>query len=325
MFNGSLTKKTNQIGGILANGKKMLEALEILVVDDDEATLHEVMDTLESGGYVCHGAQTIADACSRYFDSPRIGVIIVDIGLKGEIGLDLPEQVRGDALWRNPSFIFLTAYDQLSFVVRAMRVGAADYLVKPVSRQDLLDAVKRVVDIHVSAIRALNNAVADWSRRVVRQPTAMDQPSARSDKAPGSSGEAWPEAQSLLTAKTDLDESLTHVLQIRKDIVRQNVNFSPWDASIDILLELLAARQEDRILSATKLLVSRRLPQTTILRHIDKLAERGFIMRRSDPADRRRTILDIAEEGIAHVKCFADLFGGIVLKQGLSDRTTTAQ
>lgn len=294
--------------------------VELLLVEDDEAALAAVTDTLAGEGYVCHGARTLADARRLYFEHPRIGVIVADIGLAGESGLELPEQIRGDMLLRCPSFIFLTACDQIEVVVEAMRLGAADFLVKPVARDKLLATVDSVVEAYLAARRALTDVVAGWGRGGAPGPSAPEEAPAASNGVAESNDEPQSEAIPAATTDAGQTDNVRRIMQIRQDILRRDGMVAPWDADIDILLELLTARQAGRILSATKLMVSRKLPQTTILRHIDKLVERGLVLRSRDPKDCRRTNLEVTEEGARHVTAFAEQFCGVVLGQSRSDR-----
>jgi len=128
----------------------------LLLVEDAQATLAGIDEILTGEGYTCHATQTIADARRLYFEHPRIGVILADVGLRGESGLELPEQLRGEMLWRNPSLLFLTIFDDLNVVIEAMGLGASDYLVKPVSRDKLLATVDRIAETYVASRRALS-------------------------------------------------------------------------------------------------------------------------------------------------------------------------
>lgn len=298
-------------------------SVELLLVEDDEASLAAVTDTLAGEGYVCHGARNLADARRLYFDHPRIGVVVADIGLSGESGLELPEQLRGDMLLRNPSFIFLTAYDQISVVIEAMRLGAADYLLKPIARDKLLAAVERIAEAYMASRRVLSDIMAEWGRGGAPLPPTRNEPAAAPNGEARSNENPRSEAIPAATTDAGQTDNVGRMMQIREDIIRRDGMLAPWDADIDILLELLVARQAGRVLSATKLLVSRKVPQTTILRHIDKLVERGFVLRRNDPTDRRRTNLEVTEAGMQHVMAFADRFGVVVLGQDLSDRAAT--
>lgn len=75
------------------------------------------------------------------------------------------------------------------------------------------------------------------------------------------------------------------------------------DPAWDILLDLyLAARAQKRI-SVTSACIASAAPATTALRWIEVLANRGLIVRAPDPADRRRTFVDLAPGVAARIEC----------------------
>ncbi len=67
------------------------------------------------------------------------------------------------------------------------------------------------------------------------------------------------------------------------------------DPAWDMLLDLTAARLEGQRVSVSSLCIAAAVPTTTALRWIRTLVSRGFLVRTPDPADARRSFLDIAE------------------------------
>ena len=77
----------------------------------------------------------------------RFHAVIMDIGMPGINGLDAAERIRE---WdKDCAIIFLTAYDEFSYAKRAISVRALDYLLKPVSEEELLTALEEAFS-HVS-------------------------------------------------------------------------------------------------------------------------------------------------------------------------------
>lgn len=64
----------------------------------------------------------------------------------------------------------------------------------------------------------------------------------------------------------------------------------------DILLDLYSARSAGREVTVTSACAAARVPNTTALRHIGNLEERGMIIRLADPEDRRRSILRLSDK-----------------------------
>jgi FixJ family two-component response regulator len=74
----------------------------------------------------------------------RPGCLILDVRLPGASGLDLQHQLARSG---NPKpIIFLTGHGDIPMTVQAMKLGAVDFLTKPVRDQSLLDAVVAAIE-----------------------------------------------------------------------------------------------------------------------------------------------------------------------------------
>lgn len=85
------------------------------------------------------------------------------------------------------------------------------------------------------------------------------------------------------------------------------------DPAWDVLLELLEAELVHRRVSISDLFSAAAVPPSTALRWINRLEERGLVLRHSDPHDRRRVFIELAPEtSRALYLYFAELFTPIV-------------
>jgi FixJ family two-component response regulator len=109
------------------------------VVDDDESFRTAVTRLLRAAGYEvrCHSS---AGEFLLAHPENTPGCVVLDIRMPGPSGLDLQTAFEGreDAL----PIIFLTGQGDIPSSVRAMKAGAVDFLVKPVQRAALLNAVQ---------------------------------------------------------------------------------------------------------------------------------------------------------------------------------------
>lgn len=119
-----------------------------LVVDDDPGIRQSLRVCLESEGAWVHQAAT-ADGCLDALDRCRFDVVFLDLWLGSESGLDvLPEILRRQT---DVGVVVITAYATYESAVEAMRWGAADYLPKPFTPEQVRSAARRVVT--ASALR----------------------------------------------------------------------------------------------------------------------------------------------------------------------------
>lgn len=111
---------------------------QIFVVDDDGLVRESLVDLFASVGL-----HATAFASTRAFlEAPRDDVpscLVLDVRMPEESGLDLQRRMHDQGL-RIP-IIFITGHADVPMSVRAMKLGAVNFLPKPFREQELLDAV----------------------------------------------------------------------------------------------------------------------------------------------------------------------------------------
>ncbi|MCE9575618.1 MAG: sigma-54 dependent transcriptional regulator [Deltaproteobacteria bacterium] len=120
----------------------------ILVVDDDATIRLALTAQLADEGYRTIAAESIAAATAALRDA-AIDLVLLDIRLKDGDGLTLLEQLRAT----RPALpvIIATAFGDSARAIRAMRLGAFEYVTKPFDLEALLATVSRAVATPVTA------------------------------------------------------------------------------------------------------------------------------------------------------------------------------
>ena len=114
----------------------------VLVVDDEPAMRTALQANFQRAGWIVEAAGCVADAMSvvrgKMFD-----LVVTDVRMGDGDGFELLDYMRRGS----PAIpvILLTAYGSVPEAVRSMRDGAVDYLVKPVSFEQLEAAARRIV------------------------------------------------------------------------------------------------------------------------------------------------------------------------------------
>ena len=122
-----------------------LDALKVLVVDDDHDTLDVVRQLLELAGAEVVSAASADEALALLRRTPP-DVLVSDIGMPGQDGYELIRRVRGlspDQGGRIPAAA-LTAFTQADHRQRALSAGYQVYLAKPIEPGELTAAVARL-------------------------------------------------------------------------------------------------------------------------------------------------------------------------------------
>lgn len=116
---------------------------------DDEPVVHAMLEKIiaTSGLPVelCGSATTAEEALSQA-EQLKPDVLLMDIQLGDTSGLELAAQMP-EALGYSPRLIYLTAYGRFDYAREAIRLGAVDYLLKPINPQELRGALRRAVNM----------------------------------------------------------------------------------------------------------------------------------------------------------------------------------
>lgn len=107
----------------------------ILLVEDDQLTAKGLEYLLERAGYVVKAAPDLASACIIIADS-HYDVALLDISLPDGESFDFANRLK--ATFPETILIFLTAKDGEDDIVRGLKLGADDYVVKPFRSRELL-------------------------------------------------------------------------------------------------------------------------------------------------------------------------------------------
>jgi len=119
--------------------------VNILLVEDEELFAKAVAKRLSASGHLCRLAGSIEDAL-RHVDGPndRPQLILLDERLPDGSGVEFLEHLSQLPHDEVPAVIVMTAFSDVDHAVRAMKLGALDYLKKPVDLDQLSLAVERV-------------------------------------------------------------------------------------------------------------------------------------------------------------------------------------
>lgn len=110
----------------------------VYIVDDDPAVRDSIAFLVSSVGYR-HAACASASELLDTFDDERPSCIVLDVRLPGVSGLELQRDLVGRKV--AAGVIFISGHGDIPKAVRAMRMGAVDFLEKPFDDQVLLDRI----------------------------------------------------------------------------------------------------------------------------------------------------------------------------------------
>jgi len=115
----------------------------IIVADDESLARQSVAELLREEGYHVYEAAD-GQAALQLLEEVDVDLILSDLRMPGVDGLALLQKVR--ELYPQTMVVLMTAYASVETVVEALRLGAQDYLLKPLLFDDLLHKVRRLLE-----------------------------------------------------------------------------------------------------------------------------------------------------------------------------------
>ncbi|HEV2734014.1 MAG TPA: response regulator, partial [Longimicrobiaceae bacterium] len=125
--------------------------MRILVVDDERAIRFSLAELLEAEGHEVREAEHAPAALAMLEDDPA-DLVLSDLSMPAMDGMQLLEEVRA----RHPAtlFVLLTAFGDERTAVRALKLGAYDYVPKPFDNEEIRAIARRAREL--LALRAEN-------------------------------------------------------------------------------------------------------------------------------------------------------------------------
>ncbi len=115
---------------------------QVLIVDDEAIVRESVRDWLVTSGFTVSTAASGEEALEMA-SGQDFGVVVLDIRLPGMTGLKTLQALR--ALKPNIKAIMITAYPTPEFCEEAAKLGALDFVVKPVAPEDLENLINKAL------------------------------------------------------------------------------------------------------------------------------------------------------------------------------------
>jgi len=124
----------------------------ILVIDDEEHIRRMMSLTLEAAGYQVGEAKDGAEGLRLYADGSRWDVVVLDQRMPGMDGLETLRLIKSQN--RDARVVMATAYASIELAVDTMKLGATDFVRKPMTPGVLRNAVSAALSKIASSVKA---------------------------------------------------------------------------------------------------------------------------------------------------------------------------
>ena len=121
---------------------------QVLLIDDDRSVLEMVEEALKSHGMVVHPFNDGRRALGllEQASGPAFDLVVSDINMDGMDGFDVIHRVK--SIRPHLPVVLMTAESSVDYAIRAMRMGAANFFMKPVPIREMVKSVFHLVEAH---------------------------------------------------------------------------------------------------------------------------------------------------------------------------------
>jgi len=120
------------------------EPSAILIADSDPVLRRFVGALLSHNGYQAHEAPD-AETAIRLATALKPRLVVLDLMLPGRDGFEVINSLKADAATARIPVMVLSVKDREEDVVKALNLGAEDYVGKPFSTQELLARIRKIL------------------------------------------------------------------------------------------------------------------------------------------------------------------------------------
>ncbi len=114
----------------------------ILIVDDEPIVRESIRDWLMDAGYQVATAESGEEAL-KMMEQQDFSLVVLDVRLPGKTGISVLKEIK--AVKPLVKSIIITAYPSVELAIEAMKLGAVDYLIKPVAPDDLEKLIRETL------------------------------------------------------------------------------------------------------------------------------------------------------------------------------------
>ncbi len=123
-----------------------MDKLKRILAVDDEPNMRRLLEiSLRQAGYQPLSAANGRDALD-ILKAEQVDLVVSDLHMPGMSGLELLKQIRDDN--EAIPFIMVTAQGEIKTAIEAMKLGAADYILRPFDLEVLEVAIAKALDVH---------------------------------------------------------------------------------------------------------------------------------------------------------------------------------
>jgi len=214
------------------------ERISILIIDDEKQFTEELDYFFKNSNYESYETNT-AEEGRKILSSHLIDLLILDVRLPGVNGLDILKEVK--IQYPNMEVIIISAHGDMDTVIKAMRLGAFDYLRKPFRFIDIQIAIERThkylqLQRMLKRMEEKNSLISKSLEEKIERQFIGISPGIKEVFEQAVTAASYPDANVLITGESGTGKEniarIIHYSSARKDAVLYAVNCSAITESL---------------------------------------------------------------------------------------------
>ncbi|SMP05785.1 regulatory protein, Fis family [Desulfurobacterium pacificum] len=119
--------------------------MKVLIVDDEKGIRETIKEILQDEGYEVF-TEEIGSNVERKIEEVNPDIIILDLFLPGMSGMDVLEKIHATGEIKRRAVIIVSGHGTVETSVKALKLGAFDFLEKPIKYDKLMEAIENAVE-----------------------------------------------------------------------------------------------------------------------------------------------------------------------------------
>ncbi len=161
---GTLTASIAALQGSIDQRQRAPRDSRLMIVDDESINIEVVKAYLEDEGFENFITSTDSLATIDLIRRELPDIVLLDINMPGISGLEILETMQSDSQLSLIPTVILTASNDPQIKLKALRLGASDFLAKPVDPSELMLRVENVL-----AVKAYQDHLSQYSQKLEQQ------------------------------------------------------------------------------------------------------------------------------------------------------------
>ncbi len=125
---------------------------KVYIIDDDKNVRNSLKEILEDEGYEVQ-LYASGKSCLKQLEKERPSVLFLDVWLNNEDGLEILKEIK--KIYPTLPIIMISGHATIELAVQATKIGADDFLEKPLSIQTILEKIDKVLQIKTPQIKEI--------------------------------------------------------------------------------------------------------------------------------------------------------------------------